>query len=37
MHSYHKEATVGAVVIVAIAAFIGGTLWLRFSYKHPKI
>lgn len=29
MHSYHKEATVGAVVLVAIAAFVGGTLWLR--------
>lgn len=29
MHSYHKEATVGAVVLVALAAFVGGTLWLR--------
>ncbi len=29
MHSYHKEATIGALVLVALAAFIGGTLWLR--------
>ncbi|MDX2262747.1 MAG: MlaD family protein [Gemmatimonadales bacterium] len=29
MHSYHKEATVGALVLVALAAFVGGTLWLR--------
>lgn len=29
MHSYHKEATVGALVLVALAAFFAGTLWLR--------
>lgn len=29
MHSYHKEATVGALALVALAAFVGGTLWLR--------
>ncbi len=29
MHSYHKEATVGALVLVALAAFVGGSLWLR--------
>jgi phospholipid/cholesterol/gamma-HCH transport system substrate-binding protein len=29
MHSYHKEATVGALVLVALAAFVAGTLWLR--------
>jgi phospholipid/cholesterol/gamma-HCH transport system substrate-binding protein len=29
MHSYHKEATIGALVLVALGAFVGGTLWLR--------
>lgn len=29
MHSYHKEATVGLLVLVGLTVFIGGTLWLR--------
>lgn len=29
MHSYHKEATVGGLVLVALTAFVGGSLWLR--------
>ena len=29
MKSISKEALVGAVVLVAIAAFVAGTLWLR--------
>lgn len=29
MHSYHKEATVGGFVIVGVAAFFFGSMWLR--------
>lgn len=29
MNSYHKEATVGLLVLVAIVAFVLGTMWLR--------
>ena len=29
MHSYHKEATVGGFVILGVAAFFFGSMWLR--------
>ncbi len=29
MHSYHKEATVGLLVLLGLFGFVAGTLWLR--------
>jgi ABC-type transporter Mla subunit MlaD len=29
MHSYHKEATVGLIVILGVTGFIAGTMWLK--------
>ncbi|HET9066473.1 MAG TPA: MlaD family protein [Gemmatimonadales bacterium] len=31
MHSYHKEATVGLLVILGVAGFILGAMWLKGS------
>ncbi len=28
MQSYHKEATVGAIVLIGVLVFLGGSLWL---------
>ncbi len=29
MHSYHKEATVGLLVILGVTGFVAGTVWLK--------
>ena len=31
MHSYHREATVGLLVLLGLTAFVVGTMWLRGS------
>ncbi len=29
MHSYHKEATVGLIVMLGVAGFVAGSMWLK--------
>ena len=33
---YKQEVTVGALVLLGIALFVGGTMWLARQELHPR-